>query len=61
MSAHSNGDDEDLYDNIIFDIKDRRLYVAVVTFQQKTIKSYNNFLEKDLKDPYKKKINKKQE
>ena len=59
MSAHSNGDDEDLSDNIIFDIKDR-LYVPVVTFQQKTVKSYDNFLEKDLKDQYKKKANKKQ-
>ena len=40
--------------NIIFTIKDKKIYVLAVTlsthYQQKTIKNYQNFLAKDLKD-----------
>ena len=38
--------------NIIFTIKDTRLYIPVVTYQQKTIKNYQNYLAKDLKDQF---------
>ena len=38
--------------NVIFTTKDTKLYVSIVTYQQKTSKSYHhqNFLAKDLKD-----------
>ena len=38
--------------NIIFTSKGENLYVPFVTFQQKTIKSHQNFLAKDLKDKF---------
>ena len=42
---HLNNND---FDSIIFSIKDRKLYVPVVTFQQQTIKNYQNVLAKDV-------------
>ena len=39
-------------DNIIFTIKETKLYVPVVTYQQKTIKNYQIFWVKDLKDQF---------
>ena len=39
-------------DNIIFTIKETKLYVPVVTYQQKTIKNYKIFWVKDLKDQF---------
>ena len=38
--------------NIILTIKDTELYVPIVTYQQKTIKNYQNFLAIDLKDQF---------
>ena len=54
MSATGNDNDNDNSNtnNITFTIKDTKLYVLVVTYQQKTIKIYQNFLIKDLKDQF---------
>ena len=38
--------------NVIFTIKDTKLYVPEELYQQKTIKNYQNFLVKDLKYPF---------
>ena len=38
--------------NIIFTIKDTELYVSKQLYQQETIKNYQNFLAKDLKDQF---------
>ena len=38
--------------NIILTIKDTELYVPIVTYQQNTIKNYQNFLAIDLKDQF---------
>ena len=38
--------------NIILTIKDTKLHVFVVTYHQETIKNYQNFLVKDLKDQF---------
>ena len=38
--------------NIILTIKDTELYVPIVTYLQKTIKNYQNFLAIDLKDQF---------
>ena len=46
---HLNNND---FDSIIFSIKDTKLYVPVVTFQQQTIKNYQNVLAKDVKDQF---------
>ena len=40
------------FNNIILTIKDTELYVPIVTYQQKTIKNYQNFLAIDLKDQF---------
>ena len=39
-------------DNIVFIIKETKLYVLVVTLSQETIKNYQTFLAKDLKDQF---------
>ena len=38
--------------NISFTIKDTKLYVLVVTFSAKTMKNYQKFLPRDLKDQF---------
>ena len=49
--AKGGVDNTDASSNItVFTIKDTKLYVPVFTYQQKTIKNYQNFLAKDLKD-----------
>ena len=53
-NANAPGGDNtnDNPDNNIFTIKDTKLYVPVVLYQQKTLKKYQNFLAKDLKDQF---------
>ena len=46
----NNNDKDSNGNNIIFTIKDTKLYVPVVTLSQETTKSYQNFLAKDSKD-----------
>ena len=63
MSARTSDNDNEQFDNIIFDIKDTELNVPVVTLsandnqklsklyhQQKVIKTYQNLFAKDSKD-----------
>ena len=52
MSAAGNKNPNDNNDanNIIFTTKETKLYVPVVLYQQETIKNYQKFLAKDLKD-----------
>ena len=38
--------------NIIFTIKDTKLYFSVATLSENFIKNYQNFLAKDLKDRF---------
>ena len=52
LPAAGNDNTSANLDNIIFTIKDTKLYVPVVTVQQKTIENYQNFLAMDLKDQF---------
>ena len=49
LSANGNNNDANSTD-IIFTIKDTKLYVPIVTLSAKTTKSNKDFLAKDLKD-----------
>ena len=49
---NSNNNNNNNANNIIFTIKDTKLYVSVVTYQQQTIKIYQNFLANDFKDQF---------
>ena len=51
LSANGNDNTDADPNNIIFTIKGTKLYMyLLLLYQQKTIKSYQNFLAKDLKD-----------
>ena len=54
MSAAGNDNsiDENINANIIFTIKDTKLYVPVVTLSAKDNQNYQKFLAKDLKDQF---------
>ena len=52
MSAAGNDKITAGSNNVIFTIKDTKLYVPEELYQQKTIKNYQNFLVKDLKYPF---------
>ena len=49
---NNNNNNNNNANNIIFTIKDTKLYVSVVTYQQQTIKIYQNFLANDFKDQF---------
>ena len=40
------------YNKYIFTIKDTKLHVPVITYEQKAIKNYQKLLAKDLKDQF---------
>ena len=50
-SNNNNNNNNNHGNNIVFTIKDTKLYVSVVTYQQQTIKIYQNFLEKRFQRP----------
>ena len=52
VAGNNNLNDNNNANDIIFTIKDTKSYVPVVTLsaQQETIRNYQNFLAKDLKD-----------
>ena len=52
MSAAGADNDNANPDNIIFTIKDTKLYVPVVTLSAKDSQNYQNFLAKDLKNQF---------
>ena len=50
LSANDNDNTDADGNDFIFTIKDTKLYVPFVTYQQKTNKCYQNFLAEDQKD-----------
>ena len=51
-STNDNDNDNEKVNDINLTSKDTKLYVSVVFYKQETIKSYQNFLAKDLKDQF---------
>ena len=52
MPANGPDNDNTNSNNIIFTVKDKILYVPVVTLSAREIKNYQNFLAKDLNNQF---------